>query len=374
MKLISWNVNGLRACLTHGFADSFAALDADIFSVQETKMQPGQADFAPEGYTEYTYSAEKKGYSGTACWCRQVPLAVTTGIGLEEHEGRVLTLEYPGFYLVNCYTPNSQDGLKRLDYRMTWEDAFRAYLLGLDAKKPVILCGDLNVAHTEMDIKNAKTNRMSAGFTDQERAGASTTLSSRSASQIRSAPPRSTTRCSARTTARWSWTLTCKGEAMLKNYLLVFFISMVPIVELRGAIPIGLGLGLPALPTYFLCVLGNMLPVPFIYLFARKFLIWGYHKPLIGPICRFCINKGEKGGRALEAKAGRGLTLALLLFVGIPLPGTGAWTGTLAGSILDMKFKDVLVACMGGVLLAGIIMGLASAGLLGALSGLFAVG
>ena len=144
---------------------------------------------------------------------------------------------------------------------------------------------------------------------------------------------------------------------MLKNYLLIFLISMVPIIELRGAIPIGLGRGLPVLPTYLLCVLGNMLPVPFIYLFARKFLIWGYHKPLIGPICRFCINKGEKGGRALEAKAGRGLTLALLLFVGIPLPGTGAWTGTLAGSILDM-----------------IIMGLASAGLLGALSGLFAVG
>ena len=138
MKLISWNVNGLRACLTHDFAARFAALDADIFSVQETKMQPGQADFAPEGYTEYTYSAEKKGYSGTACWCRQPPLAVTTGIGIEEHdhEGRVLTLEYPAFYLVNCYTPNSQDGL----------------------------------AHTEQDIKNAKTNRMSAGFTDQERA------------------------------------------------------------------------------------------------------------------------------------------------------------------------------------------------------------
>ena len=172
MKLISWNVNGLRACLTHDFAASFAALDADIFSVQETKMQPGQADFAPEGYTEYTYSAEKKGYSGTACWCKTAPLAVTTGIGREEHdhEGRVLTLEYPGFYLVNCYTPNSQDGLKRLDYRMTWEDAFRAYLLELDAKKPVILCGDLNVAHTEIDIKNARTNRMSAGFTDQERA------------------------------------------------------------------------------------------------------------------------------------------------------------------------------------------------------------
>ena len=146
---------------------------------------------------------------------------------------------------------------------------------------------------------------------------------------------------------------------MLKNYLLIFFISMVPIIELRGAIPIGLGLGLPVLPTYLVCVVGNMIPVPFIYLFARKFLIWGYHKPLIGPICRFCINKGEKGGRALEAKAGRGLPLALLLSV---------------GSILDMKFKDVVKACMGGVLLAGVIMGLASAGLLGAVSGLFAVG
>ena len=166
MKLISWNVNGLRACLTHDFAASFAALDADVFSVQETKMQPGQADFAPEGYTEYTYSAEKKGYSGTACWCKTAPLSVTTGIGIEEHdhEGRVLTLEYPEFYLVNCYTPNSQDGLKRLDYRMQWEDDFRAYLLALDAQKPVILCGDLNVAHTEQDIKNAKTNRMSIIF------------------------------------------------------------------------------------------------------------------------------------------------------------------------------------------------------------------
>lgn len=160
---------------------------------------------------------------------------------------------------------------------------------------------------------------------------------------------------------------------MLKNYLLVFFVSMVPVVELRGAIPIGLGLGLPVLPTYVICVLGNMLPVPFIYLFARKVLIWGYHKPIIGPFCRFCIVKGEKGGRALEAKAGRGLVAALLLFVGIPLPGTGAWTGTLAASILDMKFKDVLIACMGGVLLAGIIMGLASMGVLGAASSLFAV-
>ena len=122
---------------------------------------------------------------------------------------------------------------------------------------------------------------------------------------------------------------------MLKSYLLVFFVSMVPLIELRGAIPIGLGMGLPILPTYLVCVVGNMIPVPFIYLFARKFLIWGYHKPLIGPICKFCIVKGEKGGRALEAKAGRGLVVALLLFVGIPLPGTGAWTGTLAGSILD---------------------------------------
>ena len=160
---------------------------------------------------------------------------------------------------------------------------------------------------------------------------------------------------------------------MLKNYLLIFFISMVPVVELRGAIPIGLGMGLPVLPTYLVCVVGNMIPVPFIYLFARKVLIWGCDKPLIGKFCKFCIVKGEKGGRALEAKAGKGLTAALLLFVGIPLPGTGAWTGTLAASILDMKFKDVLVACMGGVLLAGVIMGLASAGLLGALSGLFAV-
>ena len=160
---------------------------------------------------------------------------------------------------------------------------------------------------------------------------------------------------------------------MLKSYLIVFFISMLPLVELRGAIPVGIGMGLPILPTYLVCVVGNMLPVPFIYLFARKLLIWGYHKPLIGHFCHFCIVKGEKGGRALEAKAGRGLVAALLLFVGIPLPGTGAWTGTLAASILDMKFKDVLVACMGGVLLAGIIMGLASAGLLGALSGLFAV-
>ena len=171
MKLISWNVNGLRACLTHGFAESFAALDADIFSVQETKMQPGQADFAPDGYTEYTYSAEKKGYSGTACWCREQPLAVTTGIGIEQHdhEGRVITLEFEQFYLVNVYTPNSKRELTRLDYRMQWEDDLRAYLKDLDSKKPVILCGDLNVAHEDIDLKNPGPNRGAAGFSDQER-------------------------------------------------------------------------------------------------------------------------------------------------------------------------------------------------------------
>ena len=172
MKLISWNVNGLRACLKKGFAEAFDRLDADAFCIQETKMQPGQADFAPEGYTEYIYSAEKKGYSGTAVWTRQQPLWVNYGIGVEEHshEGRAITLEYPGFYLVNVYVPNAQEGLKRLDYRMRWEDDLRAYLKELDAKKPVVYCGDLNVAHEEIDIKNPKTNRRNAGFTDEERA------------------------------------------------------------------------------------------------------------------------------------------------------------------------------------------------------------
>ena len=172
MKFISWNVNGLRAVVGKGFAEIFASLDADFFCLQETKMQAGQLDLAFDGYESYWNYADKKGYSGTAIFTKHTPLSVTYGMGIDEHdhEGRVITLEMPDFYLVTCYTPNSQDGLKRLDYRMTWEDAFRAYLLGLDAKKPVILCGDLNVAHTEMDIKNAKTNRMSAGFTDQERA------------------------------------------------------------------------------------------------------------------------------------------------------------------------------------------------------------
>ena len=143
---------------------------------------------------------------------------------------------------------------------------------------------------------------------------------------------------------------------MIKNYLLVFLISMFPLVELRGAIPVGLGLGLPILPTYLVCVVGNMIPVPFIYLFARKFLIWGYHKPLIGPICKFCIVKGEKGGRALEAKAGRGLVVALLLFVGIPLPGTGAWTGALIAALMDIRLKHAFPTIFLGVIAAGFIV------------------
>lgn len=172
MKLISWNVNGLRAVLKKDFAASFAALDADVFCVQETKCQPGEADFEPEGYTSYFYSAEKKGYSGTACWSRVQPLSVSYGIGVEEHshEGRAITLEFEGFYLVNVYVPNAQEGLARIDYRMRWEDDLRAYLLALDAKKPVVLCGDLNVAHNEIDLKNPGPNRGNAGFSDQERA------------------------------------------------------------------------------------------------------------------------------------------------------------------------------------------------------------
>lgn len=171
MKLISWNVNGLRAVLKKDFAASFAALDADVFCVQETKCQPGEADFAPEGYTSYFYSAEKKGYSGTACWSRVEPLSVSYGIGVEEHshEGRAITLEFENFYLVNVYVPNAQEGLARIDYRMRWEDDLRAYLLALDAKKPVVLCGDLNVAHNEIDLKNPGPNRGRAGFSDQKR-------------------------------------------------------------------------------------------------------------------------------------------------------------------------------------------------------------
>lgn len=171
MKLISWNVNGIRACCDKGFREAFKSLDADFFCLQETKMQEGQLDLAFDGYTSYWNYAEKKGYSGTAIFTRHQPLSVTYGLDIEHHdkEGRVITLEMEKFYLVTVYTPNSQDGLKRLDYRMTWEDDFRNYLLKLDKKKPVIVCGDLNVAHKEIDLKNPKTNRMNAGFTDQER-------------------------------------------------------------------------------------------------------------------------------------------------------------------------------------------------------------
>ena len=171
MRLISWNVNGIRACCDKGFRDSFKALDADFFCLQETKMQEGQLDLSFEGYTSYWNYAEKKGYSGTAIFTRHQPLNVTYGIGIDEHdhEGRVITLEMENFFLVTVYTPNSQDGLKRLDYRMTWEDDFRAYIKNLDSKKPVLVCGDLNVAHKEIDLKNPKTNRMNAAFTDQER-------------------------------------------------------------------------------------------------------------------------------------------------------------------------------------------------------------
>lgn len=171
MKLISWNVNGLRAAMGKGFMDTFAQLDADAFCLNETKLQPGQIELDLPGYHQYWNSAEKKGYSGVAVFTRQEPLSVRYGIGVDEfdHEGRVLMLEMPQFYLVSCYTPNSQDGLKRLEYRMRWEDAFLSYLKSLEREKPVVLCGDLNVAHQEIDIKNPKSNRMNAGFTDQER-------------------------------------------------------------------------------------------------------------------------------------------------------------------------------------------------------------
>lgn len=179
MKFISWNVNGIRACCDKGFRDIFQQLDADIFCLQETKMQAGQLDLQFEGYTSYWNYAEKKGYSGTAIFCRQQPLSVNYGIGIAEHdtEGRVITLEFADFYMVTVYTPNAQDGLKRLDYRMQWEDDFRAYLQELDKKKPVIVCGDLNVAHKEIDLKNPKGNKKNPGFTDEERGKFDTLLS-----------------------------------------------------------------------------------------------------------------------------------------------------------------------------------------------------
>ena len=171
MKFISWNVNGLRACAEKGFRESFKALDADFFCLQETKMQAGQLDMEFEGYRSYWNYADRKGYSGTAIFSRHEPLSVSYGIGIDEHdhEGRVITLEMQDFHLVNVYVPNSQDELARLDYRMRWEDDFRGYLLNLEQTKPVIVCGDLNVAHKEIDLKNPKTNRRNAGFTDEER-------------------------------------------------------------------------------------------------------------------------------------------------------------------------------------------------------------
>ena len=180
MKFISWNVNGLRAVAGKNFTEAFEALDADFFCLQETKMQEGQLDIAFLGYHSFWNYADKKGYSGTAIFTKHAPLGVCYGMGIDEHdhEGRLITLEYESFYLVCCYTPNSQDGLRRLDYRMQWEDDFRQYLLKLDSKKPVILCGDLNVAHEEIDLKNPKINRKNAGFTDEERMKMTTLLES----------------------------------------------------------------------------------------------------------------------------------------------------------------------------------------------------
>ena len=180
MKLISWNVNGLRACVGKGFEETFKQLDADFFCLQETKMQAGQLDLSFPGYDSYWNYADKKGYSGTAIYTRHKPLSVSYGLGMDEHdhEGRVITLEMDDFFLVTVYTPNSQDGLRRLDYRMQWEDDFRAYLLKLDALKPVIVCGDMNVAHNDIDLKNPATNHRNAGFTDEEREKFSALLSS----------------------------------------------------------------------------------------------------------------------------------------------------------------------------------------------------
>ncbi|MCD2491700.1 exodeoxyribonuclease III [Lacrimispora sp. NSJ-141] len=170
-KMISWNVNGLRACVTKGFLEYFKETDADVFCIQETKLQEGQIDLPAEGYHQYWNYAEKKGYSGTAVFTKEEPLSAAFGIGVPEHdkEGRVITLEYPEYYLMTCYTPNSQNELARLPYRMEWEDAFLSYLKKLEEKKPVVFCGDLNVAHKEIDLKNPKTNRKNAGFTDEER-------------------------------------------------------------------------------------------------------------------------------------------------------------------------------------------------------------
>ena len=191
MKFISWNVNGFRACLNKGFGDFFSNEDADFFSIQESKMQPGQAEFDTPNHHQFWYSAEKKGYSGTAIFTKYEPISVKYGLGIDEHdhEGRAITLEYENFYLLNVYTPNSQRELTRLDYRMTWEDALRNYMMELDKVKPVIYCGDLNVAHEEIDLKNPKTNHFSAGFTDEERGKFSELLASGFSDTFRSLYP-----------------------------------------------------------------------------------------------------------------------------------------------------------------------------------------
>ena len=180
MRFISWNVNGLRACINKGFEESFSQMNADVFCLQETKLQAGQVNLSLPGYFQYWSYAEKKGYSGTAVFSREEPLSVSIGLGIPDldTEGRIITLEYDNFYLVNCYTPNAQDGLKRIDHRMAWEDAFRSYLMKLDETKPVIVCGDLNVAHQEIDLKNPKSNRGNAGFSDEERGKFSDLLAS----------------------------------------------------------------------------------------------------------------------------------------------------------------------------------------------------
>lgn len=210
MKLISWNVNGLRACLNKGFLDFARAAEADILALQETKMLRGQAEIDLPGYVEHWNSAEKKGYSGTAVFAKEAPLSAAAGIGIDahDHEGRVLTLEYPDFYFVDCYTPNSQRELARLDYRMEWEAAFLAYLQGLDAKKPLILCGDLNVAHQEIDLAHPKANRRNAGFTDEERACMTRLLASGFADSFRALYPERTEAYS-----WWSY----MGNARAKN-------------------------------------------------------------------------------------------------------------------------------------------------------------
>lgn len=208
--MISWNVNGLRACMEKGFLDFVAAESPDIIALQETKMQPHQAEVPLPGYFQYWHSADKKGYSGTAVFTKREPLSCVCGIGRSEFdvEGRVITLEYPAFYFVTAYTPNAQDGLRRIDYRMAFEDAFRAYLVGLDAKKPVILCGDLNVAHNEIDLKNPQQNRGNAGFSDEERGKMTELLSAGFTDSFRALYPD--------TTAAYSW-WSYRGGARARN-------------------------------------------------------------------------------------------------------------------------------------------------------------